>query len=415
MADAEIERTTVEITPSTRSEHFTATGEVIKFDGFLRVYIEGRDDADSDDASATLPPISKGRVLEAASVTATERFTQQPPRYTEASLVKKMEELGIGRPSTYAPTISTIQQREYVEKGDNAGEERTIHAFTLAEGNITSATRTETAGADKGKLIPTDVGTIVNEFLEEYFPGIVDFNFTANIEERFDDIAEGKIQWPGVMTDFYDKFHPEIEKTMSMRLDHKVGERVLGTDPVSGKPVSVKIGRFGPLVQVGTGEDEEKPRFASLQKGQSMATITLDEALRLFEFPRVLGDYEDKEVTVAIGRFGPYVRHDGKFVSIPDSMAPAAVSLDEAIALIEEKRQAESKRLIKTFDEEEGLQVLNGRFGPYIARGKSNYKIPKTVTDPADITYEQALDIIAQQDAKPKKTVARGRAKKQTK
>ena len=415
MADAEIERTTVEITPSTRSEHFTATGEVIKFDGFLRVYIEGRDDADSDDASATLPPISKGRVLEAASVTATERFTQQPPRYTEASLVKKMEELGIGRPSTYAPTISTIQQREYVEKGDNAGEERTIHAFTLAEGNITSATRTETAGADKGKLIPTDVGTIVNEFLEEYFPGIVDFNFTANIEERFDDIAEGKIQWPGVMTDFYDKFHPEIEKTMSMRLDHKVGERVLGTDPVSGKPVSVKIGRFGPLVQVGTGEDEEKPRFASLQKGQSMATITLDEALRLFEFPRVLGDYEDKEVTVAIGRFGPYVRHDGKFVSIPDSMAPAAVSLDEAIALIEEKRQAESKRLIKTFDEEEGLQVLNGRFGPYIARGKSNYKIPKTVTDPADITYEQALDIIARQDAKPKKTVARGRAKKQTK
>ncbi len=415
MADAEIERTTVEITPSTRSEHFTATGEVIKFDGFLRVYIEGRDDADSDDASATLPPISKGRVLEAASVTATERFTQQPPRYTEASLVKKMEELGIGRPSTYAPTISTIQQREYVEKGDNAGEERTIHAFTLAEGNITSATRTETAGADKGKLIPTDVGTIVNEFLEEYFPGIVDFNFTANIEERFDDIAEGKIQWPGVMTDFYDKFHPEIEKTMSMRLDHKVGERVLGTDPVSGKPVSVKIGRFGPLVQVGTGEDEEKPRFASLQKGQSMATITLDEALRLFEFPRVLGDYEDKEVTVAIGRFGPYVRHDGKFVSIPDSMAPAAVSLDEAIALIEEKRQAESKRLIKTFDEEEGLQVLNGRFGPYIARGKSNYKIPKTVTDPADITYEQALDIIVRQDAKPKKTVARGRAKKQTK
>ncbi len=415
MADAEIERTTVEITPSTRSEHFTATGEVIKFDGFLRVYIEGRDDADSDDASATLPPISKGRVLEAASVTATERFTQQPPRYTEASLVKKMEELGIGRPSTYAPTISTIQQREYVEKGDNAGEERTIHAFTLAGGNITSATRTETAGADKGKLIPTDVGTIVNEFLEEYFPGIVDFNFTANIEERFDDIAEGKIQWPGVMTDFYDKFHPEIEKTMSMRLDHKVGERVLGTDPVSGKPVSVKIGRFGPLVQVGTGEDEEKPRFASLQKGQSMATITLDEALRLFEFPRVLGDYEDKEVTVAIGRFGPYVRHDGKFVSIPDSMAPAAVSLDEAIALIEEKRQAESKRLIKTFDEEEGLQVLNGRFGPYIARGKSNYKIPKTVTDPADITYEQALDIIARQDAKPKKTVARGRAKKQTK
>lgn len=411
MADAEIERTTVEITPSTRSEHFTATGEVIKFDGFLRVYIEGRDDADSDDASATLPPISKGRVLEAASVTATERFTQQPPRYTEASLVKKMEELGIGRPSTYAPTISTIQQREYVEKGDNAGEERTIHAFTLAEGNITSATRTETAGADKGKLIPTDVGTIVNEFLEEYFPGIVDFNFTANIEERFDDIAEGKIQWPGVMTDFYDKFHPEIEKTMSMRLDHKVGERVLGTDPVSGKPVSVKIGRFGPLVQVGTGEDEEKPRFASLQKGQSMATITLDEALRLFEFPRVLGDYEDKEVTVAIGRFGPYVRHDGKFVSIPDSMAPAAVSLDEAIALIEEKRQAESKRLIKTFDEEEGLQVLNGRFGPYIARGESNYKIPKTVTDPADITYEQALDIIARQDAKPKKTVARGRAK----
>jgi len=412
MADAEIERTTVEITPSTRSEHFVATGEVIKFDGFLKVYIEGRDDADSDEASSAIPPVSVGDTLVPGEIIATERFTQQPPRYTEASLVRKMEELGIGRPSTYAPTISTIQQREYVEKGEKAGEERQIRILALRDGKITEGTRTETAGAEKGKLIPTDVGMIVNEFLEKYFSGIVDFNFTANIEERFDDIAEGKTEWTGVMSDFYDKFHPDIEETMAMRLEHKVGERALGVHPETGRPVFVKIGAYGPMVQIGVVGDEEKPLFASLQKGQSMSTITLDEALRLFEFPRTLGDYEGSEVTVAIGRFGPYVKHAGKYTSIPSGIAPAALSLDEAIALIEAKRTAESNRLIKTFDEEEGLQVLNGRYGPYMARGKTNYKLPKSVEDPAALTYEQALAIIAAQDAKPRKTT-RSRAKKQ--
>ncbi len=403
MADAEIEKTTVEITPSTRPEHFLASGEVIKFDGFLKVYIEGQDDATDDSQSGVLPHMTRGENLDNIEITATQRFTQQPPRYTEASLVKKMEELGIGRPSTYAPTISTIQQREYVEKGEKPGTERDFEVITLKSGKITHETRTETYGSEKGKLIPTDIGTVVNDFLVDYFPNVIDYNFTANVEERFDDIAEGKLKWDGVMDDFYKDFHPEIDKAMNMRLEHKIGERMLGVHPQTGKPVSVKIGRFGPLVQVGDGDSEEKPQFASLQKGQSVATITLEEALKLFEFPRILGDYEDKEVSVAIGRFGPYIKHTGKFVSIPKDVAPASVTLEEAIMLINEKRESESKMTIKTFDEDPDMLILNGRYGPYISYKKANYKLPKTIEDPASLTLEQALEIVNSEEAKPKK------------
>lgn len=412
MADAEIEKTTIDIDPSTRSDHFTASGEVIKFDGFLRVYIEGHDDDHDDEESGLLPVMSPGDALQADEVTATERFTQQPPRYTEASLVKKMEDLGIGRPSTYAPTISTIQQREYVEKGEKEGVKRQYLTMTLKGGKLSSRTKTETTGAEKGKLIPTDIGVVVNDFLTSYFPDILDYNFTANVEEKFDDIAEGKIAWNNEIRDFYGMFHPEVDKALNMRLEHKVGERVLGKHPETGKPVSVKIGRFGPLVQVGDGEDDEKPQFASLLKGQSVSTITLEEALKLFEFPRLLGEFEGKDVSVAIGRFGPYVKHDGKFASIPKDIPAAAITLQEAIDLIVEKRDAEAKKVVKTFDEEPDLQILNGRYGVYIAYNKSNYKIPRTVTDPAALTLDECRAIIEEQDSKPKKTVRRTARKK---
>ncbi|MCM1517338.1 MAG: type I DNA topoisomerase [Pseudoflavonifractor sp.] len=412
MADAVIEKTTVDINPSTRDDHFTATGEVIKFDGFLRVYIEGHDDDHDDDVSGLLPPLKTGETLDAVEVTATERFTQQPPRYTEASLVKKMEELGIGRPSTYAPTISTIQQREYVEKGEKEGTRRDFVTLTLKDGKLSSRTASETTGADKGKLIPTDIGMVVNDFLTSYFPDILDYNFTANVEEKFDDIAEGKIGWSNEIRDFYDMFHPEVDKALNMRLEHKVGERVLGSHPETGKPVSVKIGRFGPLVQIGDGEGDEKPQFASLLKGQSVSTITLDEALRLFEFPRNLGEFEGKEVTVAIGKFGPYVKHDGKFVSIPKDIQAAAITLDQASELIMAKREAEARKVVKTFDEEPDLQILNGRYGVYISYNKSNYKIPRTVADPAALTLDECREIIAKQDEKPKKPARRTATRK---
>ena len=302
MSDAEIEKTTAEIETANRSERFVATGEVIKKEGFLKVYIEETDDEGHPDTdTGMLPRMAMGEVLAAESITATERYTQQPPRYTEASLVKKMEDLGIGRPSTYAPTISTIQQREYVEKGEKAGEKRQLTTITLSDGKVTRGMRSETIGAEKGKLIPTDIGVVVNDFLTEYFPSILDYNFTAKVEERFDDIAEGKLPWNAEIKEFYDGFHPDIDKAMNMRMEHKAGERMLGNDPKTGRPVFVKIGRFGPLVQIGTGDEEVKPQFASLQKGQSMGGITLEEALKLFEFPRILGEYEGKEVTVAIG------------------------------------------------------------------------------------------------------------------
>ncbi len=407
MADAEIEKTTVSIYADNSSEVFLATGEVIQFDGFLKVYIEGRDDEAGSEAADMLPAMSRGEVLEMKDVTATERYTQHPPRYTEASLVKKMEELGIGRPSTYAPTISTIQQREYVTKGDRAGVECSFVTITLHDGKISELTKTETAGADKGKLIPTDTGTVVNDFLTEYFPNVLDYNFTASVEQRFDEIADGHTSWHKEIGDFYDVFHPEVTKANDMRLEHKVGERTLGSDPATGRRVSVKIGRFGPVVQIGDSSDVDKPQFAALAKGQSVFDITLEEALKLFELPRVLGKFEDKDVTVAVGRFGPYVRHDGKFVSIPKDMAPLSVTLEDAVSLIEAKRVAEAQKVVKSFDEDSGMQILNGRYGVYIAYNKANYKIPRTVTNPADLTFDECLEIVSSQAGKTKRATRR--------
>lgn len=415
MADAELERTTVDVMPQSKSgeainARFTTDGEVIKFDGFLKVYIEGRDDEDGDGPvtfgdSTLLPPLKSGDKLTAGKIMAQERFTQQPPRYTEASLVKKMEELGIGRPSTYAPTISTIQARDYVEKGEKEGTPRDVRVMTLKGGKVKETMRHETFGAERGKLIPTDIGIVVNDFLTSNFPNILDYNFTADIEEKFDHIAEGKTEWHHEIARFYDVFHPEVEKAENTRTAHKVGERMLGTDPVSGKPVSVKVGRYGPVVQIGDVNSDEKPRFASLQGDQSIFDITLEQALKLFELPRTLGTYEDAEVTVAVGRFGPYVKHNGKFVSIPADLSPAAITLDEAIELIMSKRDAESKKVVKTFDDEPDLQILNGRYGVYISYKKSNYKIPKTVTDPSALTLQECMEIINNQPAK--KTVRR--------
>lgn len=409
MADAEIEKTTIDIVPGDRKEHFTATGEVIKFDGFLKVYLEGNDDeAETPDGETALPRMTVGETLTAIDVTAAERYTLQPPRYTEASLVKKMEELGIGRPSTYAPTISTIQNREYVEKGEKPGVKREFTTLTLnKDGKIKSSVKTETVGADKGKLIPTDTGIIVNEFLTRHFPDILDYDFTAQMEEKFDLIAEGNTNWSNEIGEFYSLFHPEVEKANGMRTEHKVGERQLGVHPESGLPVSVKIGRFGPVVQIGSGDSGDKPHFASLRKDQSVFDITLEEALKLFELPRTVGEYEGKDVIAAVGRFGPYLRHDGKFVSIPKDIAPTAITIEEAISLINAKRAEEANKVVKTFDEDPDIQILNGRYGIYIACKKSNYKIPKTVADPAALTLEEVRAIIADQDAKPKKATTR--------
>ena len=403
MSDAELEKTTATISVSGRKEHFVAVGEVLKFDGFRKVYMESTDDeSDAEGNDKMLPALAKGDVLALSSVTATERFSQAPARYTEASLVRKLEELGIGRPSTYAPTISTIQQREYVEKGDRKGTERKYRMLTLHDGKIESGEKTELTGADKGKLLPTDIGVVVNDFLTEYFPDILNYNFTANVEQQFDDIAEGKTVWNDEIDHFYKLFHPVVESALALRLEHKVGERVLGTDPKSGRPVSVKIGRFGPLVQIGTPEDTEKPLFASLLKGQSMSTITLEEALKLFDLPRTLGDFEGKTVVVGIGRFGPYIRHDGKYVSLPKEFTPQGVSLEDAIMLIQQKREQESQRLIKKFDEDDELELLNGRFGPYIAYKKKNYKLPKG-SEPASLTFADCMKIVEDADKAPAK------------
>ena len=403
MSDAELEKTTATIAVSGRKEHFVAVGEVLKFDGFLKVYMESTDDeGDAEGNDKMLPALAKGDVLALSSVTATERFSQAPARYTEASLVRKLEELGIGRPSTYAPTISTIQQREYVENGDRKGTERKYRMLTLHDGKIESGEKTELTGADKGKLLPTDIGVVVNDFLTEYFPDILNYNFTANVEQQFDDIAEGKTVWNDEIDHFYKLFHPVVESALALRLEHKVGERVLGTDPKSGRPVSVKIGRFGPLVQIGTPEDTEKPLFASLLKGQSMSTITLEEALKLFDLPRTLGDFEGKTVVVGIGRFGPYIRHDGKYVSLPKEFTPQGVSLEDAIMLIQQKREQESQRLIKKFDEDDELELLNGRFGPYIAYKKKNYKLPKG-SEPASLTFADCMKIVEDADKAPAK------------
>ena len=401
MADALIDKTNVEVGIKGRSETFAATGEVVRFDGFLRVYRESHDDEAADSGEGTaLPPLEVGQMLECGQMTATERYTQQPPRYTEASLVKKLEELGIGRPSTYAPTISTIQQREYVVKGDREGGKRDFDVITLKGGKLSHAVRTETVGNDRGKLMPTDTGMVVNDFLTEYFPQILDYNFTANVERQFDDVAEGKTEWRQMMADFYAKFHPSVESAMAMKTEHKVGERVLGTDPKTGKAVSVKIGRFGPMAQLGSADDADKPKFSRLRKGQSIETITLDEALDLFKLPRVLGEYEGGEVQASTGRFGPYVRHGGKFYSLPKDADPLETTLDEAIEVIRKKREEDANRIAKTFPEEPGLEVINGRYGPYISYNKKNYKLPKGV-DIASLDLPRCLEIVKEQDDKP--------------
>ena len=404
MADAILEKTTVEISMSERKEKFIATGEVVKFEGFLHVYKESNDEETSDDKAdeSRLPALATGETLLLKESDATQRFTQQPPRYTEAMLVRKLEELGIGRPSTYAPTISTIQNRDYVEKGEKTGEKHRICTLSLSGGSIKESFKTESYGSEKNKLIPTDVGMVVNDFLQEYFPDIMDYNFTANVEEKFDHIAAGESKWNDEIAQFYDLFHPEVEKVSNLRLEHKVGERVLGVDPKTGKEVSVKIGRFGPLVQLGTADSTEKPAFASLRKDQSVNDITLEEALKLFELPRMLGTYEGDDVSAAIGRFGPYVKYGNKYVSIPKGKEAQTISLEEAIDLIKAKEEAAHNKIVKKFDEEPDLEILNGPYGVYISYKKKNYKIPKD-KDAAALTLDECKTIIEDAANAPKK------------
>ena len=401
MADAEIEKTTVTIkieNPelSTLNSQFIATGEVVKFDGFLKVYRESVDDEEQqDEESHILPPLTEGDELTRREIQAIERFSQGPQRYTEASLVHKLEELGIGRPSTYAPTISTIQQREYVHKGDQKGEERSFTVDTLKGIIITQKVRTEMAGSDKGKLLPTDIGIVVNDFLMKSFPTIMDYNFTAKVEQDFDKIAEGDEKWTDMMKDFYNDFEPTVEKTMNARQEHKAGERRLGKDPKSGKPVFVKIGRFGPVVQIGSAEDKDKPRFAQLPSEKSIETLTLDEAMELFKLPRTIGDFEGSPVVIGAGRFGPYVMHNKKYTSIPKDADPMAITLEEAIQLIKEKREQESQKYLRSFDADGKLQILNGRYGPYIVYNGKNYRMPKAMhTRVAEMTYDECMAIV---------------------
>ena len=398
MADAQTEKTTVTISISGAEEQFVATGEVVKFDGFLKVYRESSDDEAEghDDTSHTLPEMIEGEPMKRQEITAVQRFSQGPVRYTEASLVRKLEELGIGRPSTYAPTISTIQQREYVQKGDKKGDERFYTVDTLdASGGMTNRTKSEMAGSEKGKLLPTDIGIVVNDFLMKYFPAIMDYNFTAKVEHQFDTIAEGKAQWTDMIADFYRKFEPTVENTLNAREEHKAGERELGREPKTGKPVFVKIGRFGPVVQIGKAEDDEKPRFAQLPADKSIETITLDEALELFRLPRTVGDFEGKPVVIGAGRFGPYVMHDKKYVSLPKTENPLTVTLDTAVELIRKKRRQETERHIKTFADEPKLEVMNGRYGPYLAYDGKNYRLPKAMHErAAELTLEECMDVI---------------------
>ena len=410
MADAQVEKTTVSISISGHTETFVATGEVTVFDGFIKVYRESTDDENTGDLPA-IPAVHKGDVLTTKEIVATERFTQHQPRYTEASLVRKLEELGIGRPSTYAPTISTIQQRGYVEKGNKTGETRKYNIITLKNGKITTKEGKETVGAEKAKLLPTDIGIVVNDFLFEYFPEIMDYNFTATVEKEFDEIADGKRHWADHISVFYKEFEPKVDSIIQTKKEHKVGERVLGNDPASGKPVSVKIGRFGPIVQIGSASDEEKPRFAQMKPGQTLETITLEEALGLFSLPRTLGELDGQTITIGAGRFGAYIKFGDAYVSLPKTHDPLTVTLEEATELIEAKKKSEAERIIKTFDEEPELQVLNGRFGPYIAYKGSNYKLPKTVT-PAELTLQECLEIVSKQQEGGKAPAKRRYTKK---
>ena len=396
MADAEIEKTTVNIQISNTNEMFVAQGEVVKFDGFIKVYRESSDDDEQqDEFGHILPPMKKDQELTRREILATERFSAGPQRYTEASLVKKMEELGIGRPSTYAPTISTIQQRDYVQRGDKKGEERSYTLLQLKGKQVTQKTRKEIVGSEKGKLLPTDIGMVVNDFLMEHFKDIMDYNFTAKVEQDFDKIAEGGERWTDMMKQFYNSFEPVVEETMNSRQQHKAGERLLGNDPKTGRPVFVKIGRFGPVVQIGSADDREKPLFAQLPKEQSMETITIDEAMELFKLPREIGEYEGKPVTIGAGRFGPYVLHDRQYTSIPKGTDPMGITLDDAILLIQEKRQQDSKKHMKFFLEDPKLEILNGRYGPYLTYDGKNYRLPKSLHEKVtELTYDECMKII---------------------
>ena len=417
MADAELERTTISVGIGGQTERFVAVGEVISFEGFLQVYMESNDEeVEKEQENGLLPPVKLNDVLSLKDIVATERFTQRPPRYTEASLVRRLEELGIGRPSTYAPTIQTIQNREYVVKGDKEGTERTYSVIILSKGKIKETEKKEVVGADRSKLMPTDIGTVVNDFLMEYFPSVMDYNFTASVEKEFDQVAEGELIWTKAIDKFYKMFHPIVEATSAVKTEHKVGERELGIDPKSGKPVFVKIGRYGPVVQIGAAHAEDKnapkPQFASLMKGQSIDTITLEEALKLFDLPRTIGEYEGKVMVAAVGRFGPFVRHDGKFISIPKDLNPLTITPEEAIGLIEEKRKKDEQRFIKRFDEEPEMEILNGRFGPYIVYKGTNYRIPKTVTNPVELSVEDCKKIVAEAAEKSTGTKKTTRKKK---
>ena len=405
MADAQMERTNVNIGISTNDRQFVATGEVILFDGFLKVYMESYDDDRTEDTAAILPPIEVGTLLDLDKMEAQQRFTRHPLRYTEASLVKKMEELGIGRPSTYAPTISTIQKREYVTKGDIKGEPLTYQIISLKNNKISEKTSKENYGAEKGKLLPTDIGILVNKFLTQYFESIIDYNFTANVEKEFDKIAEGQRQWNAMIRDFYKDFHKQVISTTETSGKFS-GEKLLGQDPATGKNVYVKVGRFGPVAQIGDTESEEKPRFAGLKKDMSIESVTLEEVLKLFDFPRILGEFEGKEITVAVGRFGPYIRHDNKFYSLAKTDNPSLVEYDRAVEIINEKRQKDLDNIILTFDEDPDLRVMNGRFGPYIAYKKTNYKIPKD-TNPSTLSHKDCMAIMEDPKNAPKKKVVR--------
>ena len=407
MADAELERTTISVGMGDQKEKFVATGEIITFEGFLHVYRESLDEENepNDQENGILPPVTLKDVLTMQDVVATERFSQRPARYTEASLVRRLEELGIGRPSTYAPTIQTIQNRGYVIKGDKEGKERSYNVVSLIGNQIKEEQKSEIVGADRNKLMPTDIGIVVNDFLMSYFPSVLDYNFTASVEKQFDAVAEGNMEWTEAIDKFYKMFHPIVETAVAVRTEHRVGERELGVDPKSGEPVFVKIGRYGPVVQIGQAHPDDKeapkPHFATLMKGQSIETITLEEALKLFDLPRTVGEYEGKVMVAAVGRFGPFIRHDGKFVSIPKTLSPLTITVDEAIELIKAKRVKDEQRFIKGFEEEPEMEILNGRFGPYISFEKKNYRIPKTVENPAELTLEDCKKIIAEAAEKP--------------
>ena len=406
MSDALIEKTTVNIMASGLEEAFVATGEIIKFDGFLKAYRESTEDDENNTAEDThhiLPPIKDGDKLQRVSVTATERFTVGPTRYTEASLVKKLEELGIGRPSTYAPTISTIQQREYVQKGDKKGVDRNYTIDTLKGNKITTVTKKEVVGNEKGKLLPSDIGIVVNDFLLKYFPDIMDYGFTANVEKQFDKIAEGKAKWSAMIKKFYKGFEPIVEQTMNIRAEHKAGERELGIDPKSQRPVFVKIGRYGPIVQIGKAEDTEKPQFSQLPSDMSMENITLEEALELFKLPRTIGEFEGNPVVIGAGRFGPYILHDKKYVSLPKTDDPLTVTQERAVELIMDKRQQEANRHLQHFVEDPKMEVMNGRYGAYICYDGKNYRMPKAMQNKAgELTYEQCMEVVNSADSKKK-------------